>query len=137
MEFSVLIADDDDDDVVLISTHIKQCNQNVVFTVARNGQEATEKLTAGLHPTLIIVDANMPVMDGYELLVWLMNSTYWRHIPVVSWTGEISDRDVTGIYQLGANAVLLKQNALQSVEAFCNHWFELVQLPEPVAIFRG
>ncbi|MDB5243487.1 MAG: Two-component system response regulator [Spirosoma sp.] len=133
MAYSVLIVDDDDDDFMLLSSHIKHCHQNVTLTYAQNGVEATEKLIAGLHPNLIIVDANMPLMSGYELLVWLMKSTSWRHIPVVIWTGVMSDSEVTHYYRAGANTVLLKEKALKSVDAFCQHWFELVQLPELVS----
>jgi len=133
MNFSILIVDDDDDDFVLLTARIKQCQQNVTLFFAENGLEATEKLKDGLHPNLIIIDANMPIMNGYELLVWLMKSATWRHIPIVIWTGEMSDSEVTRYYQAGANSVMLKPNALHSVEAFCKHWFELVQLPQLVA----
>lgn len=133
MNYSILIVDDDDDDFVLLSARIKQCQQHVTLTFAQNGVEATEKLIGGLQPNLIMVDAHMPIMDGYELLVWIMESASWRHIPVVIWTGEMSESEVTRYYRAGANSVMLKPNALQSVEAFCKHWFELVQLPQLVA----
>lgn len=133
MNYSILIVDDDDDDFVLLSARIKQCQQNVTLTFAQNGVEATEKLMRGLQPNLIMVDAHMPIMNGYELLVWIMESASWRHIPVVVWTGEMSESEVTRYYRAGANSVMLKPNALQSVEAFCKHWFELVQLPQLVA----
>lgn len=133
MKFSILIVDDDDDDFVLLTARIKQCQQDVALSFAESGAEAIEKLNEGLQPSLIIVDANMPVMNGYEFLVWLMQSASWRHIPIVVWTGEMADSEVTRYYQAGANSVMLKPNALQSVEAFCKHWFDLVQLPQLVA----
>lgn len=133
MDYCVLIVDDDDDDFVLLAARIKQCQQNLTLTFAQSGAEAIKKLIDGAQPNLIIVDANMPVMNGYELLVWLMGSASWRHVPVVIWTGEMADNEVTRYYQAGANSVMLKPNALQSVEAFCKHWFELVQLPQLVA----
>ena len=132
MKFSILIVDDDDDDFVLLTARIKQCQQDVALFFAQNGAEAIEKLNGGLRPSLIIVDANMPLMSGYEFLVWLMESP-WRRIPIVIWTGEIADGEVSRFYQAGANSVMLKPDALQSVEVFCKHWFELVQLPGLVA----
>ena len=80
-----------------------------------------------------MADAHMPIMDGYEFLVWIMNSAQWRHVPVVIWTGDMSDSDVTRHYRAGANSVMFKPNALHSVQAFCQHWFELVQLPQLVS----
>ena len=133
MNYPVLVVDDDDDDLLLLSANVRQCHQDVSLTYAGNGLEAIEKLRSGLQPNLIIVDAHMPLMDGYELLVWLMRSVSWRHIPVVIWTGDLSPGEVTRYYRAGANSVLLKHKALQSVDAFCQHWFELVQLPELVS----
>ena len=133
MNFSILVVDDDDDDCVLLASHIHQCQQDIKLTCAGNGIEATKKLIDGLQPNLIIVDAQMPIMDGYELLVWLMHSESWRHIPIIIWTGEMSESQVTRYYQAGANSVMFKANALQWVQTFCQHWFELVRLPQLVA----
>ena len=128
MRYSVLIVDDEDD-IFLIENFIKQCQQNLTLTFAGNGMEAASKLTAGLRPNLIIADAQMPIMNGHEFLRWLMASPAHQHIPIVIWTGDLSDREVTRYYRAGANSVMLKPNELQSVEVFCKHWFELVQLP--------
>ena len=130
MNFNILVADDDDDDLVLLANHIKECHQNVTLTYALNGVEATRKLMDGLQPNLIMADAHMPVMNGYELVVWIMKSEYWRHIPIVIWTGAISESEVTRYYQAGANSLMLKQDAMQDLGAFCHHWFKMVQLPQ-------
>ncbi|HLL94313.1 MAG TPA: response regulator [Spirosoma sp.] len=132
MNYSILIVDDDDDDFILLAERIKQCHENVTLSFAENGIEAIEKLMGGLRPHLLIVDANMPLMNGYEFLVWLMQSSTFRRIPIVIWTGDMSDSEVTHYYEAGANSVMLKPNALHSVEAFCKHWFEVVQLPQLV-----
>ncbi|GAB3225807.1 response regulator [Spirosoma arcticum] len=129
MNYSVLIVDDDEDDFILLKSHIKQCHQHVTLTSAENGLEAIRKLMDGLQPNLILADAHMPLMNGHELLTWLMESRSYRHIPIVIWTGDLSDREITRYYQAGANSVMMKPNALQEIEVFCKHWFELVQLP--------
>ncbi|QIP14125.1 response regulator [Spirosoma aureum] len=132
MKYTILVVDDDDDDFLMLSSLINQCQQDVSLLYVQNGLEATQKLIEGLQPNLILVDVQMPLMDGYELVQWLMNSEAWRHIPVVIWTGEISDREVTRYYRAGANALMLKRDALQDVEAFCKYWLKLVQLPQLV-----
>lgn len=131
MNFTILVVDDDDDDLLLFANRIKQCHEHITLTHVLNGMEAVQKLTEGLQPSLIMTDANMPIMNGYELLTWVMNSDEWRHVPVVIWTGDISDAEVTRFYQAGANSLMLKQNALQDIESFCHHWFNLVKLPLP------
>ena len=133
MKYSILIVDDDDDDFVLFTEHVKHCQQNLILSFAENGVGAIKKLAEGARPHLILVDANMPIMNGYEFLVWLMKSPIYRRIPVIVWTGDMSDDEITRYYEAGANAVMLKPNALRSVESFCKHWFELVQLPQIVS----
>jgi len=130
MDYSVLVVDDDEEDFFLLADYIKHCQQNVTLTYAQNGDEAIQKLQEGLEPNLVVVDIQMPRMDGYELLVWLMDSEQWRHIPVVIWTGDISASEVKRYYRAGANSLMLKQDAMKDVETFCHHWFKLVQLPE-------
>ncbi|CAN5535349.1 N/A [soil metagenome] len=130
MNFSVLVVDDDEDDFIVLAAKIKQCHQNVILTYAASGAEASQQLTDGLQPNLIIIDVQMPQMDGYELLVWLMDSEDWQHIPVVVWTGEVSSRDVKRYYRAGANSILLKQDTFQAIDTFCQYWFKMVQLSE-------
>ena len=133
MNYSILLIDDDEDDRFLLETCIKQSPQKLTLSFAKNGVEAMGKLSEGLRPNLILSDAHMPLMNGYEFLQWLMASPAYQHIPIVIWTGELSDREITRYYQVGANSVMLKPNALQGMETFCKHWFELVQLPQLVA----
>ena len=133
MNFSVLVVDDDEDDFILLAAKIKQCHQNVSLTYASSGAEASQRLIDGLQPNLIIVDVQMPKSDGYELLVWLMDSENWSHIPVVVWTGAISYHEMRRYYQAGANSILLKQDTFQEIETFCQYWFKLVQLTQMAA----
>ncbi len=130
MNFNILVVDDDDDDLFLLAERMKQCHEGITLTCASDGTEATRKLIEGCHPNLIMVDANMPKMGGYELLEWVMNSEEWRHIPVVVWTGAMSDSDIVRYYRAGANSLMFKGDALQDLDSFCHHWFKLVQLPK-------
>ena len=134
MNYSVLVVDDDEDDFVLLAAKIKLCQLDVTLTHAFSGDEATRQLQDGLRPHLILVDAQMPRMNGHEVLSWIMDSDAWRHIPVVIWTGAISQQELRHYYRAGANSVLLKQDALGDPETFCRHWFQLVQLPQPIWI---
>lgn len=129
MNCSVLVVDDDDDDFLLLTLQLNQYQTRISLTQALDGLEATKLLTDGLQPQLLVVDALMPLMDGYELLVWVRNSPVWRQLPVVIWAGDLSQRDITRYYQAGANAIILKKDALGDTDAFFRQWFHLIQLP--------
>ena len=72
MNFSVLAVDDDN--FLLLTTQINPCQPPVSLTYASNGLEATQRLQDGLQPNLILVDAQMLLMDGYEFLGWIRAS---------------------------------------------------------------
>jgi CheY-like chemotaxis protein len=96
-------------------------SSHVTLTFAENGIEAIRILMAGLPPNLILADAHMPLMSGHELLTWLMESPFYRHIRIVIWTGDLSDGEITRYHQAGANSVMMKSNALQEIDVFCKH----------------
>jgi chemosensory pili system protein ChpA (sensor histidine kinase/response regulator) len=75
--------------------------------LARDGIEALE-LLQGARPALILLDIEMPRMDGFELLSTLRDDARWREIPVVMITSRIADRHRERAMQLGANAYLGK-----------------------------
>ena len=130
--YSVLVVDDDEDDLMLLEHHLRSCHQDIQLSKASNGEQVTRQLLDGLHPNLIIIDANMPIMNGHELVVWLMKSIAWRHLPIIVWTGEMTQEEVMRYYRAGANSVMLKRDALAGIDSFCHHWFKLVQLPPAI-----
>lgn len=75
--------------------------------LARDGVEALEFLQ-NASPALILLDIEMPRMDGFELLATLREDARWRAIPVVMITSRIADRHRERAMQLGANAYLGK-----------------------------
>ncbi len=74
---------------------------------AINGVEGYEKALA--HPfDLMIVDINMPKMDGYSMLRAIRGDAVVRDVPAVTISTEASDRDATKAYEAGANFYLVK-----------------------------
>lgn len=129
MNYTVLVADDDEEDFLLLSNHIRECQQHITLTYAQNGEEAIRKLEQEGFPALIILDAQMPLMDGYETMKVIRSSSVWQHIPILVWTGSMSDTDILRYHQAGANSVVLKHIALDQIDVFCKYWLELVELP--------
>ena len=110
---------------MLLSAHIHQHPNPVTLTYVSNGLDAIAKLQAGMAPCLLLVDAQMPLMDGYELLMWLMGSEVCRPIPVIIWTGNMTDVAVAQYKQAGAKLVILKEDALHDVNAFYDQWLKI------------
>lgn len=135
MKYTILVVEDDDDDVFLLRNHIAECHVDITVVHAHYGPEAIQRLTDGLLPNLIIADNNMPLMNGYEFVATLKQSALWRHIPILVWTGFLADNDIMQYYQTGANAVMLKDDALRQVQDLCKYWFDLVKLPKAVSDF--
>lgn len=129
MNYTVLVADDDEEDFMLLNNHVKACHQQVTLTYVQNGEETIRKLREGIRPALVIIDAQMPIMNGYETIRAIRNSPDWQHIPLLVWTESLSDTDNLRYYHAGANSVVLKHSALEQIDVFCNYWLELVELP--------
>lgn len=93
----VLYAEDDNDDFMILSDAFKAYNENIEIIRAENGVKVIDYLQdieAGLKcPGLIILDLNMPVMDGKETLIRLKSSGRFSTIPVIIFTTSSDVRD--------------------------------------------
>src|SRR5919202_329933 len=132
MEYKLLVVDDDDEDFMLLATRFNECRHKVNLVHISDTEELIQFIETGVLPDLVIVDARMPLIDGYELVTRLRNSSVWRRVPIIVWTGSVSDEENVRLYEAGANSVILKQDTLEQVQAFCQYWFGLVRLPTVV-----
>lgn len=83
----ILVVDDDDDTRLLIAEILESLNPSIRFRQASNGREALAAV-AERSPELIILDLNMPIMDGYKVLERLRATDASRHVPVLVLTGQ-------------------------------------------------
>ena len=105
----VIFADDDADDLELITGLFKQYNREVNVLEFRDGKEVMKflddfALKASL-PQLIVLDINMPRMNGMETLVAIRNHHRYRHIPVVLYTTSTNASDQEFCDKYGASWV--------------------------------
>ena len=91
----VLIADDDRDARVLGTAVAEGENLNVVE--AEDGRQAIEILTGDSDFNLVILDVNMPFVEGYEVLKHIRQDDRLKHIPVIISTADRTTRGLTGI----------------------------------------
>jgi two-component system, response regulator len=86
----VLCADDDPDDRELLTIAINELEPSYKVLTALNGEDALEKLaelnSIGHSPCLVILDMNMPVMDGKKTLEIMKTHSHWYNLPVAIFT---------------------------------------------------
>ena len=92
----ILYAEDDMDDFESVEEVVRQLSDKHQLINAKNGAEAVEYLEQhpDNHPCLIILDLNMPVMNGKEVLVWLSGNKTFKKIPVMVFTTSSREEDV-------------------------------------------
>ncbi len=77
-------------------------------TEAGNGQEALDKMRAGLVPDLCLVDWNMPVMDGYTFITSVRDNPEWRDVTLMMVTTESEQRQIVRALAAGAHEYVIK-----------------------------
>jgi CheY-like chemotaxis protein len=137
----VLLVEDNPGDVRLITEALKDARIHVHISVAQDGVEALALLgregryaTAAL-PDLILLDLNLPKLNGHEVLATIKRDEDLRRIPVVIVTSSKADQDIVASYDLHANCFVTKPVDLDQffkvVEAIRDFWFVIVKLPLP------
>ena len=105
---TVLLVEDDPGDVVLIQEAFEHNKVSNSLHVAGDGVEAMEFLRGEIRPDLILLDLNLPRMDGREVLAEVKSDPALRSIPVVVLTTSKAEEDILRSYDLHANAYVTK-----------------------------
>jgi CheY-like chemotaxis protein len=110
----ILVVDDDPGDVLMIEEALEGSDVDKAIDVVSDGQEAMEFLrregrhTDAVRPDMILLDLNMPRMDGRQVLSEVKRDEDLRTIPIVVLTTSNADTDILGSYNLQANAYVTK-----------------------------
>ena len=124
----ILLVEDDAVDVMTVQRCFKQLKVPTQLLVAKNGEEALLQLSkeGGLMPCIILLDIDMPKMNGLELLQHLKNSAELKKIPVVMLTSSKEESDVSKCFELGVSGYLVKpveyEQFVKIIELFCGYW---------------
>ncbi|AFZ67492.1 response regulator [Deinococcus peraridilitoris] len=134
----ILLVDDSEADVMLTQLAFEEARMANRLHVTRDGVEALEFLRRqgpfqdAPTPDVILLDLNMPRMNGLEVLEELKSHDVLRNIPVVVLTTSQAEADVWRSYNLHANAYIPKPvslpNFLDVVRSFENFWLAVVKL---------
>lgn len=113
---TILLIEDDPGHARLIERNLRRAQIDNEIILFADGQQAleylcTDRAAAGAAqgvPRLIILDLNLPGLDGYQVLEQLKSSHRTRHIPVIILTTTDEPRDIERCYALGCNAYMTK-----------------------------
>ncbi len=140
----LLIADDDEEDremtreafeenFVLNEIHLVVDGLELIDYLFRRGVYADPERSP--RPGLILLDLNMPRMDGRQALEQIKSNPDLRSIPVVILTTSHAEEDIIRSYNLGVNCFINKpvtfKDFIEVTQSLGRYWFEVVQLPSP------
>lgn len=136
--FHLLLIEDEMGDAMLVRHALAEGKVLAEFHHVTDGQAGLEYLektsTGGAgRPDLILLDLNMPRMDGREFLTRLRADDRYKTIPVVVLTTSSTERDVEISYGLGANSFITKpvdvDQMFKAIRIVSDYWFSIVRLP--------
>ncbi|MGV7928482.1 MAG: response regulator [Spirochaetota bacterium] len=137
---NILLVEDSEGDVRLVMEALKEGKLSNHIHAVRDGVEAMDFLRKkGRHekavrPDLILLDLNLPKMDGREVLAEIKEDEQLKRIPVVVLTTSNAETDIIKTYNLHANCYIVKPldllqfiEVVKSIESF---WLSIVKLPD-------
>ena len=138
----ILMADDDPEDRMLAQEALKEARLANDLHFVEDGEELMDYLrhrngysdeSTSPRPGLILLDLNMPKMDGREALQEIRSDPDLRLIPVVVLTTSKTEEDILRTYGLGASSFINKPVAFEGLvdvmKTLQKYWFEIVELP--------
>ena len=134
-ELNILLVEDDQVDVMNVQRAFRKNNISNPLWMAGNGVEALDKLRSGEIPQsrlLVLLDLNMPRMNGVEFLRHLRADSELRHLPVVVLTTSDDERDRLEAYHLNVAGYIVKPVTFVKfcdAMATLNKYWSLVEMP--------
>lgn len=138
----ILLADDDADDREMTSKALQTNELASELFMVEDGEQLLDYLhhrgafappARSPTPGLILLDLNMPKMDGREALAAIKADPTLRRIPVVVMTTSQAEQDISRTYDLGSNSYITKPITLAGLievtKVLGQYWFQIVKLP--------
>ncbi len=139
-EIKILLVEDNEGDIVLTTQALKKANVTNGINVVKDGDEAMKflrkegKYEGAETPDLILLDINLPKMDGMEVLTEIKNDEALKSIPVVILTTSDSENDIIKSYNNHANCYITKpvdfRKFMEVVQMIKDFWISIVKLPK-------
>ena len=123
----VYLVDDDTDDLELMQEAFSRSGFQGQLVCANNGEDFLSKLHRSNRPELIVLDLNMPLKDGFEVLAELKKSRNYSLIPVAILTASHNRQDEERCVDLGCNLFLRKPSTFDGYRAIIATLFNFLR----------
>lgn len=133
----ILLVEDNEGDILLTVEALEEGRIANIIDVARDGQEAIDKLEKALHdnklPDLVLLDINLPKMNGHEVLERLKMTEGLKQIPVIILSTSSSEVDIVKSNKNKANCFITKpveiDEFVKAIETIEDFWFSFSKEP--------
>ncbi|GLV59494.1 response regulator [Dictyobacter sp. S3.2.2.5] len=142
-DYPILIVEDNDEDFEVIQWALKKLSITTPIYRCDDGDDALDFLhhtgqyaqkENSPRPALILLDLNLTLMNGQEVLTRIKHDDALKMIPVIIWTTSADPKDIEICFRQGANSYILKpmtfDKLLGAVDLLNQYWFGVVKLPE-------
>ncbi len=131
---AILLVEDNEDDYEATVRSLKKNHFLNPVHWCKSGREALDFLQTGDNvPDLILLDLNMPGIDGRQVLATVKGDAVLRHIPVIVLTTSNDARDVDQCYDIGASTYIQKpvsfEGLTEAIRTMKDYWFGIALLP--------
>ncbi|WP_179007972.1 response regulator [Winogradskyella forsetii] len=135
---NILLVEDNEGDILLTREAFEESRVKTVINVARNGQEALDYLfkrgdfTEAKKPDLILLDINIPIFDGHEVLNKIKSDPVLKKIPVIVLTTSSNEKDIEKAYANHTNSYVRKplnmEDFLKAILKIEEFWLQITTL---------
>jgi CheY-like chemotaxis protein len=142
MDNRILVVEDSDEDFNALSRIMGELGLVYYLRRVCDGDEALDYLykrgayenaQIAPHPSIILLDLNLPGTDGREVIQQVKQDDHLKRIPIVVLTTSNSPQDIQTCYSYGANSYLIKPMGIkkfkETVSVLCEYWLKTVILP--------
>jgi two-component system, response regulator len=137
----IIVADDDTDDQFMLKEAFSSLNFDKEISTVENGEELLDYLNKrGKYantilpvPKLILLDLNMPKIDGRQCLKLIKENKEFCKIPIIIFSTSNNPEDIAQCYELGANSYIIKpysyNELVEIIDIIKKYWFSIVKTP--------
>lgn len=135
----ILLVEDNEGDILLTREAFEERRIVSKLSVVKNGEDAIDfvmkqgKYADAESPDLILLDLNLPMKNGHEVLEEIKSHPIHRRIPIIMLTTSEAQRDINKAYERHVNSFVTKpldmEEFLDAIIRIEDFWFELIKLP--------